>query len=219
MTWFASRCARMWRAPWAWWRHEERSSLRGSSRRPNGVAGEPSPPGAQTTDPLAMSRLLLDGSIDAVLVGGSDPPAADERAAIGELAALVAAIAGRRPERLIVLAGGMAERLVELGDPANGQAETLWPLARDRCGGHRPSGTAARLGGSIRRCAPGPRNRSGDAGRGHGPARRADRNRLRRGRAGVRQRTPGRRTRLRRCGSMSFHWAGSRRRRARRRLR
>ena len=33
-----------------------------------------------------------------VLVGAGDPPAADERRALGELAALVAAVAGRRPE-------------------------------------------------------------------------------------------------------------------------
>ena len=47
----------------------------------------------------------------AILVGAGDPPAADERRALGELAALVAAAADRRPEVPVVLAGGMSEHL------------------------------------------------------------------------------------------------------------
>jgi hypothetical protein len=73
---------------------------------------------AQTTDPLAMSRMLFHGGTHAILAGATDPPAADERSALGELAALVSAVATRRPDRLVVLAGGMAERLAEFGDPA-----------------------------------------------------------------------------------------------------
>ena len=80
---------------------------------------------AQTTDPLSMTRLLLDGATDAVLAGATDPPAADERSALGELAALVAAVAARRPDRLIVLAGGMAERLADFGDPERRPGETV----------------------------------------------------------------------------------------------
>lgn len=80
---------------------------------------------AQTADPLAMSRMLLDGVTDAILAGATDPPAADERSALGELTALVAAVAARRPERLVVLAGGMAERLAEFGDPAGRSGETV----------------------------------------------------------------------------------------------
>ncbi len=80
---------------------------------------------AQSTDPLAMSRLLLDGGTDAILVGAGDPPAADERSALGELAALVAAVATRRPDRLIILAGGMADRQAEFGDPAGHGIETV----------------------------------------------------------------------------------------------
>ena len=72
----------------------------------------------QTKDPLAMSRMLLDAGTDAILAGAADPPAADERNAIGELAALVAAVATRRPGGLVVLAGGMAERADVFGDPA-----------------------------------------------------------------------------------------------------
>ena len=43
-----------------------------------------------------MTTMLLEAGVSCVLVGASDPPAADERRALGELAALVAAAAGRR---------------------------------------------------------------------------------------------------------------------------
>ncbi len=51
-----------------------------------------------TMDPLVMTTLLLDAGVDAILVGSGDPPAADERRGLGELTALVAAAASRRPE-------------------------------------------------------------------------------------------------------------------------
>jgi hypothetical protein len=71
---------------------------------------------AETTDPLAMSRLLLDHTVDAILVGAGDPPRTEERSAIRELAALVAAVSVRRPELPIVLSGAMSEALDEFGD-------------------------------------------------------------------------------------------------------
>ena len=71
---------------------------------------------AETTDPLAMSRLLLDHDVDAILVGAGDPPRADERSAIRELAALVAAVAVRRPDIPIILSGAMTETLDDFGD-------------------------------------------------------------------------------------------------------
>lgn len=71
---------------------------------------------AETTDPLAMSRLLLDHDVDAILVGAGDPPRADERSAIRELAALVGAVAVRRPDVPIILSGAMSETLDEFGD-------------------------------------------------------------------------------------------------------
>lgn len=80
-----------------------------SGWRPTGAS-------AETTDPLVMSRLLLDHDIDAILVGASDPPRADERSAIRELAALVSAVAVRRPEVPIVLSGAMSETLDDFGD-------------------------------------------------------------------------------------------------------
>jgi hypothetical protein len=62
-------------------------------------------------EPLAVTTALLDPDVDAVLVGAGEPPGADERRSLDEVAALVAAVAGRRPELTIVLAGAMAERL------------------------------------------------------------------------------------------------------------
>ena len=75
----------------------------------------PSAASAETTDPLAMSRLLLEHGVEAILVGAADPPRADERGAIRELAALVAAVAQRRPEIPIVLSGSMSEGLEAFG--------------------------------------------------------------------------------------------------------
>ncbi len=86
---------------------------------------------AETTDPLAMTSLLLDGSIEGILAGAGDPPGADERGAIAELTALVAAAARRRPERLVVLAGAMAENASAFGDLNAREGETLLaPAAR-----------------------------------------------------------------------------------------
>ena len=71
---------------------------------------------AATLDPLAMSRLLLDPAVDAVLAGAGDPPGADERGALPELAAVVAAVAERRPDLTIILAGALTDELGRFGD-------------------------------------------------------------------------------------------------------
>jgi hypothetical protein len=85
----------------------------------------------ESTDPLAMSTLLLDAGVSGILVGAGDPPAADERRALGELAALVAAVAERRPDLIIVLAGGMADHLGAFGDLGRRPGEVvLGPAAR-----------------------------------------------------------------------------------------
>jgi hypothetical protein len=70
----------------------------------------------QSTDPLAMTRVLADRSVDAILAGADDPPGADERGAIRELAALVAAAARRVPTVPVILAGAMSEGLAAFGD-------------------------------------------------------------------------------------------------------
>src|SRR5439155_25052090 len=65
----------------------------------------------ERVDPLGVTSSLLDPSVDAVLVGAGEPPGADERRSLDDVAALVAAAAARRPELTIVLAGAMSERL------------------------------------------------------------------------------------------------------------
>ena len=80
---------------------------------------------AETTDPLAMSRVLLDRSVDAILVGAGDPPRPEERGAIRELAALVAAAAARRPDVPVVLSGAMSEGLDAFGDVAGRRGEIM----------------------------------------------------------------------------------------------
>ncbi len=65
---------------------------------------------ATGTDPLAATRLMLRRDVRAVLVGAGEPPGADERATIPDLAAAVAAAAARRPELAVVLAGALAEK-------------------------------------------------------------------------------------------------------------
>ncbi len=62
-------------------------------------------------DPLALTREILDASVDVVLVGAGDPPGADERRQLPELAAIVAGAAARRPELTVILAGAMADHL------------------------------------------------------------------------------------------------------------
>jgi hypothetical protein len=92
---------------------------------------------AASLDPLAMSRLLLDSDVDAVLAGAGDPPGADERGALPELAALVAAVAERRPELTIVLAGALTDELARFGDVAARPGEVLLgAAATSRADGH-----------------------------------------------------------------------------------
>lgn len=94
----------------------------------------------QSMDPLAMTRLLVDRSVDAILAGADDPPGADERGALRELAALVAAAAARMPTVPVILAGAMSEGLAVFGDLNGRPGEVLlgpsaradegWPLVQ-----------------------------------------------------------------------------------------
>ncbi len=111
-----------------------------------------------STDPLAMTRLLLDRTVDAILVGAGDPPRSDERGAIQELATLVAAVAVRRPDLPVVLSGAMSEALGVFGDVRERPGEVLLaPAARspmtgtgrtrgDGASGHRGDAAADPLG-------------------------------------------------------------------------
>jgi hypothetical protein len=99
-----------------------------SGWRPTGAS-------AESTDPLAMTRLLLDRTIEAIVVGAGDPPRADERGGMRELATLVAAVATRRPEVPIVLSGSMSETLDVFGDVSARQGEVVLAPAVRRTGG------------------------------------------------------------------------------------
>lgn len=72
------------------------------------------------SDPLRLTNRILDPAIDVVLVGAGDPPGADERRQIAELAGIVAGAVARRPELTVVLAGAMAEQLGRLEASADG---------------------------------------------------------------------------------------------------
>lgn len=79
----------------------------------------------ESVDPLEMSTLLLGPDVDGILAGAGDPPSADERRALGELGALVAAASHRRPEIPVILSGGMAGQLEAFGDVADRPARVL----------------------------------------------------------------------------------------------
>jgi len=57
---------------------------------------------------LPVATALADPRVAAVLAGASDPPGADERGLLGDLGAVIAAAADRRPDLVVILAGGLA---------------------------------------------------------------------------------------------------------------
>ncbi len=59
-------------------------------------------------DILETVAMLADRRLDGILAGVSDPPNGDERSLLAELGGLVTAAAERRPDLLVVLAGGLA---------------------------------------------------------------------------------------------------------------
>jgi len=64
----------------------------------------------ESHDPRDVTGLLLRPEVRAVLIAASDPPGADERSSLDDLAALVAAVRLRRPGLPVVLSGAMAAR-------------------------------------------------------------------------------------------------------------
>ena len=64
----------------------------------------------ESHDPREMTELALRSDVSAVLVGAGDPPGPDERGWLDDLASLVGAVARRRPELRVVLAGPVASR-------------------------------------------------------------------------------------------------------------
>lgn len=90
-------------------------------------------------DILGVATALAHPRASAVLAGASDPPGADERSLLPELATLVAATAERRPGLVTVLAGGLAEpggRAEGLFHPDRPGATVLAPAAA--AGGGEP---------------------------------------------------------------------------------
>ncbi len=79
----------------------------------------------ESVDPLTMTAMLLDPEVDTVLAGAGDPPRPDERSTIAELASLVSAVARRRPELPVILAGGLSEGQAAFGDVAARPGEVL----------------------------------------------------------------------------------------------
>ncbi|MEK6721151.1 MAG: hypothetical protein AABZ33_10855 [Chloroflexota bacterium] len=59
-------------------------------------------------DPRSVAARLLDPAVSAVLAGADQRAGADERGGLADLSALIAAVATRRPDLPIVLAGAMA---------------------------------------------------------------------------------------------------------------
>ncbi|HET9435992.1 MAG TPA: hypothetical protein VFO50_03985 [Candidatus Limnocylindrales bacterium] len=78
----------------------------------------------ESHDPREMTELALRTEVSAVLVAAGDPPGPDERAALDDLASLVAAVARRRPELRVILGGSLRGRRAwteGLGDDPGGE--------------------------------------------------------------------------------------------------
>jgi len=86
------------------------------------------PASPETHDPREMTELALRAEVSALLLGASEPPGPDERSALDDMTALVAAVAQRRPEVQIVLAGPIASRkawIDGLGPASDGMAARI----------------------------------------------------------------------------------------------
>ena len=116
------------------WRGRRRRNARWrrSWRRPRGAAGGRSAPAPRRPIRWRCRRCSSRPTSSGILVGAGDPPSADERRALGELAALVAAAAGRRAESTVILAGGMAEHLSAFGDVGVRRGEVMLGPAAQR---------------------------------------------------------------------------------------
>ena len=64
----------------------------------------------QTHDPRAMTGLLLESRVTAVVAAADGRAGADERGVLGDLGALLGGVAARRPEIPIVLSGAMVDQ-------------------------------------------------------------------------------------------------------------
>ncbi len=82
-------------------------------------------------DPLSVIVAMTRRDVSAILVGADDPPGADERGVIGELAGVVAGAVSRRPELIAIHAGSMGDLASSSGAGTDDIATTiLAPAAR-----------------------------------------------------------------------------------------
>ncbi|HKY88747.1 MAG TPA: hypothetical protein VJ141_02120 [Candidatus Limnocylindrales bacterium] len=65
----------------------------------------------ERSDALAVSVAVADLELDALALAAADPPRADEREAVADLAAIAGAVVARRPELVVVLSGAAAEQV------------------------------------------------------------------------------------------------------------
>ncbi len=99
---------------------------------------------AEADDVLVATRRATRPDVALLVVGTADPPAGDERDLVGELVALAAGVAERRPALPIVLAGATATRVAEI--PLGTEAIAV-PRPRGDGGDDLRTVLAARRGG------------------------------------------------------------------------
>ncbi|MFL5727552.1 MAG: hypothetical protein ACJ765_05095 [Chloroflexota bacterium] len=103
----------------------------------------------ESMDPLAMTGAILDPAVDAVLLGAGEPPGPDERRALEDVAALVAAAAIRRPELTVLLAGAMSEQLSRF-ETADGERQGEILLGPAAAAGEPPGSALRELLDDVR---------------------------------------------------------------------
>jgi hypothetical protein len=92
-----------------------------------------------SSDPLATIVAATRRDVTAILVGADDPPGADERALVGDLAAVVGGAIARRPELIAIYTGSMGDLAHVPGpDDERGPTTILAPPAQDGDGPEDP---------------------------------------------------------------------------------
>ena len=114
------------------------------------------------TDRFHLMARLLDPAVDVLLVGAGDPPGADERRQLDELAAVVAGAVTRRPDLTVVLAGAMADQLERIESSAGERPGELL-LAPAASAGDPPGSALRELLDEIRGGPDDPRRAAGRA--------------------------------------------------------
>lgn len=116
----------------------------------------------EETDALQLTERLLDPAVDVLLIGAGDPPGADERRLLGELAAIVAGAVARRPDITVVLAGAMSEHLQRI-ESSSGERTGELLLAPAAAAGDPPGSALRELLDEIRGGPDDPRRAAGRA--------------------------------------------------------